>query len=193
MLSRVCAGTKHSILSPTSNHTGGEDTEGKKDKKKDKTENGHEMAPLSKSVRRHSLPARTDVAGNVDKVDAIDRAQRSRGHNADPALVPLGGVKMDHVTCSWADHRVAVKDISFELAPGELLAIVGPVGAGKSTIFMALLGELIPDSGAIDLNGTLVYDAQEPWILSHVSWTRRRRREREVEEEEEDGHVVHGC
>ncbi len=48
----------------------------------------------------------------------------------------------------------AVNNVSFELAPGELLALIGPNGAGKSTCFNMLMGQLRPDAGSIKLHGT---------------------------------------
>ena len=48
----------------------------------------------------------------------------------------------------------AVEDVSFTLDAGEMLAIIGPNGAGKSTCFNMLGGQLRPDSGRIQLNGT---------------------------------------
>ena len=47
----------------------------------------------------------------------------------------------------------AVDVISFDLAPGELLALIGPNGAGKSTTFNMVNGQLQPDQGAITLQG----------------------------------------
>ncbi|MCB2099481.1 MAG: ABC transporter ATP-binding protein [Rhodobacterales bacterium] len=47
----------------------------------------------------------------------------------------------------------AVRDVTFALAPGELLALIGPNGAGKSTCFNMLNGQLPPDEGSIKLYG----------------------------------------
>jgi branched-chain amino acid transport system ATP-binding protein len=48
----------------------------------------------------------------------------------------------------------AVRDVSFRVAPGEMVAIIGPNGAGKTTCFNMLNGQLAPDSGEIRLGDT---------------------------------------
>jgi cell division transport system ATP-binding protein len=48
---------------------------------------------------------------------------------------------------------VAVDNVSFEIDPGEFVFITGPSGAGKTTILKLLLGEIIPDSGQILVEG----------------------------------------
>jgi branched-chain amino acid transport system ATP-binding protein len=47
----------------------------------------------------------------------------------------------------------AVRNVSFTVAPGELVAIIGPNGAGKTTCFNMLNGQLVPDSGDVMLEG----------------------------------------
>jgi NitT/TauT family transport system ATP-binding protein len=51
----------------------------------------------------------------------------------------------------------AVDDVSLELAPGEFCSIVGPSGCGKSTLLMMIAGLYAPTSGAIRVDGTLVF------------------------------------
>src|SRR6185437_9560454 len=47
----------------------------------------------------------------------------------------------------------AVREVSFALEAGEILALIGPNGAGKSTCFDMLNGQKVPDSGRIHLLG----------------------------------------
>jgi branched-chain amino acid transport system ATP-binding protein len=47
----------------------------------------------------------------------------------------------------------AVEDVSFAVAPGEMLALIGPNGAGKSTCFNMLGGQSAPDAGTVVLDG----------------------------------------
>ena len=48
----------------------------------------------------------------------------------------------------------AVRDVTFQVAGGEVLALIGPNGAGKTTCFNMLNGQLAPDSGSVRLSGT---------------------------------------
>jgi branched-chain amino acid transport system ATP-binding protein len=47
----------------------------------------------------------------------------------------------------------AVRDVSFAVAAGELLAMIGPNGAGKTTCFNMLNGQVAPDAGTIEFEG----------------------------------------
>ena len=50
----------------------------------------------------------------------------------------------------------ALRDVTFSVAPGELVALIGPNGAGKTTCFNVLNGQLAPDSGEVLLGDTSV-------------------------------------
>lgn len=50
-------------------------------------------------------------------------------------------------------RRVAVEDVSFALAPGEVLGLLGPNGSGKSTILRMIAGTLRPSSGSVTVAG----------------------------------------
>lgn len=51
------------------------------------------------------------------------------------------------------DSRVAVEDVSFELAPGEVFALLGPNGAGKTTTLRMLAGLIAPTAGMVSIGG----------------------------------------
>src|SRR5690554_1699289 len=53
----------------------------------------------------------------------------------------------------WYGNLQAVKDISFEVFPGEILGFLGPNGAGKSTTIKVLTGLLAPGSGSAQILG----------------------------------------
>lgn len=53
----------------------------------------------------------------------------------------------------------AIDDVSFDLRPGELVAVVGPNGGGKSTLLLALLG-LLPSTGRLEVTGPCAHVPQ---------------------------------
>ena len=54
------------------------------------------------------------------------------------------------------DDRVAVEDLSFALAPGEIFALLGPNGAGKTTTLRMMAGLITPSSGTVHIDGDLM-------------------------------------
>ncbi|MGK4584378.1 ABC transporter ATP-binding protein [Kitasatospora sp. HPMI-4] len=65
-----------------------------------------------------------------------------------------GGIEFDGVTFRYPDTAgAALSDVSFKVAPGETLALVGVSGAGKSTVAKLLLRFYDPDRGAVRLDG----------------------------------------
>uniref|UniRef100_A0A452FNH8 ABC transporter domain-containing protein n=1 Tax=Capra hircus TaxID=9925 RepID=A0A452FNH8_CAPHI len=59
----------------------------------------------------------------------------------------------------------ALQGLSFTVRPGELLAVVGPVGAGKSSLLSALLGEMPLIQGNVNIHGRIAYVSQQPWVF----------------------------
>lgn len=64
-----------------------------------------------------------------------------------PAALDFETVSFDY------DGREILHDLSFSVAPGETIALIGPTGAGKSTIARLILGAYAPASGRILLDG----------------------------------------
>ena len=54
--------------------------------------------------------------------------------------------------------RLAVDDVSFSLAPGEIYGLLGPNGAGKTTTIRMVCGLLTPDQGTITIGGKVATD-----------------------------------
>ncbi len=65
-----------------------------------------------------------------------------------------GDVRIEHVDFSYDPGKPIIKDFSLHAKPGELTAIVGPTGAGKTTIINLLMRFYDVDSGCIRVDGT---------------------------------------
>jgi len=66
--------------------------------------------------------------------------------------MPTPLFQVQHLHKRYGDNAV-VKDLSFEIAPGECLGVIGPNGAGKTTTIRMCLGLTAPDSGSIHALG----------------------------------------
>ncbi|KAM9674361.1 LOW QUALITY PROTEIN: ATP-binding cassette sub-family C member 4-like [Dama dama] len=79
-------------------------------------------------------------------------------------------VDMQDFTAFWnkASETPTLQGLSFTVRPGELLAVVGPVGAGKSSLLSALLGELPPSQGKVSVHGRIAYVSQLPLFSGTV-------------------------
>jgi len=71
---------------------------------------------------------------------------------------PIHTINFDSVDFSYNDGPAVLRDVSFTISYGELIAFVGQSGAGKSTIVSLLTRFNNPDSGAITANGTPITD-----------------------------------
>ncbi|MBD3162197.1 MAG: ATP-binding cassette domain-containing protein [Candidatus Eisenbacteria bacterium] len=70
-------------------------------------------------------------------------------HGAVEAPPFRGAIRFAHVTFAYDDGSVALTDVSFRIAPGESVALVGPTGAGKTTLFSLLLRFHKPTEGRV--------------------------------------------
>nr|GMD68922.1 ABC transporter C family member 14-like [Ipomoea batatas] len=75
-------------------------------------------------------------------------------------------VEVKDGTFSWDDERgeKVLKDVNFEVKKGELTAVVGTVGSGKSSLLASVLGEMHKLSGKVRVCGSTAYVAQTSWI-----------------------------
>eukprot|EP00045_Choanoeca_perplexa_P017109 m.242188 g.242188 ORF g.242188 m.242188 type:complete len:1449 (-) comp17453_c0_seq21:1230-5576(-) len=70
-----------------------------------------------------------------------------------------------NMSAAWLD-KPTLRNINLRAKAGSLVTVVGPVGAGKSSLLMAMLGELLPSSGTVTMEGPVGYASQEAWIMS---------------------------
>uniref|UniRef100_A0A8C0R6Y4 ATP binding cassette subfamily C member 4 (PEL blood group) n=1 Tax=Canis lupus dingo TaxID=286419 RepID=A0A8C0R6Y4_CANLU len=84
--------------------------------------------------------------------------------------LPSDGKMIVHIqdfTAFWdkASETPTLEGLSFTVRPGELLAVIGPVGAGKSSLLSAVLGELPRNQGLVSVHGRIAYVSQQPWVF----------------------------
>ncbi|XP_045532542.1 multidrug resistance-associated protein 1 isoform X4 [Pieris brassicae] len=74
-------------------------------------------------------------------------------------------LSIENCNFSWGDTPEPIlKNINLQVPKGHLVAVVGAVGSGKSSLLSALLGEMYKTSGRINTFGTFAYVPQQAWI-----------------------------
>lgn len=88
---------------------------------------------------------------------------------ADALIVSDGAVEYDDVTFGY-DEETIVEDVSFAVDGGETVALVGPTGAGKSTVLKLLLRMYDVNGGAIRIDDRDIRDVTIPSLRRHVGY-----------------------
>lgn len=83
---------------------------------------------------------------------------------------PRGELRADQVGYLASNGRALVSDVSFHLAPGETLAIVGPSGAGKTTLGKLIVGIAKPSAGHVRLDGADIFPWNRDDLGRHIGY-----------------------
>jgi len=87
-----------------------------------------------------------EVLNTVSRVRDLPRARRARTFK--------GKIEFDQVSFSYSPDRPILKEMSFQIEPGQVAAFVGPSGAGKSTIVSLIPRFYDPSSGHVKVDGS---------------------------------------
>jgi ATP-binding cassette subfamily B protein len=128
------------------------------------------------------------AAGATERLFDLLATEPEIAAPADPRALPepaRGAVAFEAVTFRYPAHLevAALHDFSLTIAPGETVALVGPSGAGKTTVFQLLLRFYDPEAGLVRLDGVTLAEAdpaavrariglvaQEPVIFAADAW-----------------------
>ena len=83
---------------------------------------------------------------------------------------PAGRVEIDQVGLRGPDGRPILFGVSFDVSPGEMLGIIGPSGAGKTTLAKILAGAIPPEAGNVRLDGAQYADWEPDALARHIGY-----------------------
>ena len=90
--------------------------------------------------------------------------------DARPAVFPRGEIAFEHVAFQYAAGSPVLKDVSFRVAPGQFVGIVGPTGSGKSTIASLIPRFYDPTGGAITVDGVDIREFKLQSLRCHFGF-----------------------
>ncbi|KAI5968496.1 hypothetical protein KGF57_000197 [Candida theae] len=106
----------------------------------------------------------TNCFARLDEFFAMKENKSKVVRESTPVVAGDVTVEVENATFSWDRDNVALSEISLAAKNGQLTCIVGKVGAGKSALIKAILGEVPISKGTVKVNGSIAYCAQQPWI-----------------------------
>ena len=81
-----------------------------------------------------------------------------------------GAIRFDHVSFAYRPDQVILKDVSFEIEPGQIAAFVGPTGGGKSTVINLVARFYDPVSGTVSIDGTDIREFTMKSVRNQISF-----------------------
>jgi ATP-binding cassette subfamily C protein len=101
--------------------------------------------------------------------DLLDRGSACAAKTILPP--PTGKIDVEAVTVTRAGGEAPIlHQVSFELAPGEVLALIGPSGAGKSTLARVLSGATPADAGYVRFDGAEMKEWEPERLARHIGY-----------------------
>ena len=126
--------------------------------------------PVKDLASMTSVIAQTTVAlERIQTILSADDIVPERPDAIDPGQVK-GAIAFEHVAFAYGDDAPVLKDVSFTIAPGQVVGVVGPTGSGKSTVLSLVPRFYDPTSGRVLIDGQNVNTFKLAALRSQVGF-----------------------
>ena len=120
-------------------------------------------------ARFHAGMSGVAAAERIFQVLELESIEQEKKLNLKPENLEIE-IVFDKVSYSYNGNEEILKDVSFTILQNQRVAIVGPTGAGKTSIVNLLLKFIQPTKGKILVGGYLLSTIDEDYWLKHVAW-----------------------
>jgi ATP-binding cassette subfamily B protein len=106
----------------------------------------------------------------IEEVIAGARGADEVGPHAPPARAGAPALRFSHLTFAYPGRDAVLRDVSFDVRPGEVVAVVGPTGGGKTTLGLLLARLWEPPAGTVYLGGDDVTTLPLGRLRASLAW-----------------------
>ncbi|OMJ20339.1 Metal resistance protein YCF1 [Smittium culicis] len=116
---------------------------------------------LSKHISNHTDSETSLISSNIPNYSSIEgNDQLGQPKNSKYSLI------MQNTKFFWDNNSKFKLSLDLKLNKGECVGVIGPIGSGKSSFISSIVGEMIKESGNMQVNGSVAYAPQSPWIMN---------------------------
>ncbi len=123
------------------------------------------------AIVRRGMTSMERIAEVLDSVSgAADRPDQRSAATAPPALLPSGALEFRSLTFSYPGREPTLRDVSFTVPSGSVVAVVGPTGSGKSTLGALVCRLHEPPRGTVFVGGVDVRDQPAAMLRRSIGY-----------------------
>ncbi len=111
------------------------------------------------------------IAGAERVFEVLEEDEEAKDEQDATQIVSIHGeLRFEHVSFGYGEDEHTLRDVSFHARPGQTIALVGPTGAGKTTVTQLLARFYDPDEGSIVIDGRDSRSIQRTSLRQHIGY-----------------------